>query len=282
MTDYNIKSATTEIVTTASTLHSYFEVMKGVYAYKTVRKTVSSHAEIEDHEFVMQGLTKRSGVTKLRKGLSPEPLHPQRQYVVVSDEILAEVKRFGYLALSARKFKGFDDTEVYDWLINGGSPDNVIAFYSYDHSFWRIDGTLIPTGIAFDYISAGFHNLKYDMPKAVAHLDSRDDVSFFDQEKHRFAESIMGTVAEKGSVLSIPYYNADGGKNAYLSFVWTPTQDQADKLYSGTARRDIFKTIFDDDMLGLRAAGAALFNDFYEEVERKRTCDDCGCSCECD
>ncbi len=282
MTDYKIKSDTTEIVTTATTQHSYFEVIKGVYAYKTVKRSVSTHPDIEDHELVMQGLTKRSGVSTLRKGLSPEPLNAQRHYVVMPDDILAEVKLFGYLALSARNFKGFDNQDVYDWLVGGGSPDNVIAFYSYDHSFWRLDGTLLPTGIQFDYIDARFHNQVYDMPKAVAHLSTRDDVIFFSTERARHGASIMETIAKKGAVQDIPYYNRDSGKSTYATFVWTPNQGQAERLYK--ERRDRFKIIFDEDWLGLRAAGAALSDDYYAEYNRpSRSSCDCSCSCcDCD
>jgi hypothetical protein len=246
-----------------------------------VKRTSHSHPDLDDHELVMQGLTKRSGVTKLRKGLSPEPLDAKHHYVVMPDDILAEVKRFGYLALSARSFKGFDDTAVYDWLVGGGSIDNVIAFYSYDHSFWRIDGTLLPTGIMFDYIDARFHNQVYDMPKAVAHLSTRDDVTFFDQDKHRIAKSIMETIADKGTVSDIPYYNRDSGRSTFATFVWTPNQEQAERLYAD--RRDRFKIIFDEDWLGLRAAGAALSDDYYAEYNRpSRSSCDCSCGCDCD
>ncbi len=278
---YSIKTGETEIVTTSTTQHSYFEVVKGIYAYKTVKRTTSSHPSIEDHELVLQGLTKRSGITSLRKGLSPAPAFGnQGQMIVVSDEVLDEIKRFGYLALSARNFKGLDDTAVYDWLIGGGSTDNVIRFYSYDHSFWRLDGSLLPTGMVFEYIDAGFHNLRYDLPKAVEHLNGRDDVWFFDQEKARFGKSISEVAKSKGEVLSIPYYNADGGRNAFLSFVWTPAQDQAERLYAD--RQNRYKLVFDEDMLGLRAAGAAHFDDFYKTIERRSTCDYCGCSCDGD
>lgn len=42
MTDIKIKSGKAEIITTASKEHSYFEVIKGVYAFKLVTRTTSS------------------------------------------------------------------------------------------------------------------------------------------------------------------------------------------------------------------------------------------------
>ena len=67
---YSIKTGETEIVTTSTTQHSYFEVVKGIYAYKTVKRTTSSHPSIEDHELVLQALREARQVSG---GGSPDP-----------------------------------------------------------------------------------------------------------------------------------------------------------------------------------------------------------------
>lgn len=49
---------------------SYFEAVKGIYAYKTVKRTTSSHPSIEDHELVLQALREARQVSG---GGSPDP-----------------------------------------------------------------------------------------------------------------------------------------------------------------------------------------------------------------
>ncbi len=269
MADYKIKTGSRETITTTRHSHSYFEVAKGVFAYKLCVYSTSSNPAIEDHTHELQGLIKRDGITALNKGLMPNPICGVG---VALDEAFEAILRFGYSALTDRGVKSHRDLfreDVYDFLIEGGDINRVIRIQHDDHSFWRVDGTVLPTGIYFDYISARMHERVYDLPKALEILAKRGDITFVDPEKNSYKPLLEKVIAP--AILPVPYYNSDTARS-YLAFYWTPNQEQAAAISDDRVNR--FKTVFDGDMLGLRAGGAALFDEYYKTAENKCRCDE--------
>lgn len=262
--DYKIKTGARETITTTRRSHSYFEVSKGVFAFKLTANTISDNPHVEDHSYVLQGLMKRDGITALNKGLQPNSI---RGVCVAPPVTFEAIRRFGYSALTDRGLGSHRDLfreDIYDYLVDGGDVEHVIRIEHSDHSFWRVDGSPLPTGIYFDYISARMHNRAYDLHKALEILAKRGDVTFIDPDKHAY-KPLLEKVIEP-TILKVPYYNADTA-SAYLAFFWTPDQEQAELIGGDSVKR--FKTIFDADILGLRAGGAALFDDFHKSVERQ-------------
>jgi hypothetical protein len=185
------------------------------------------------------------------------------RYNVFSDNVLAEVIRMGYAGITKDNFRAVDKNtdSPFEHVANGGSLDNVVRFEGYDHSFWRADGTLLPTGIMFEYISAAIHDGCYDLPKLVEILRKRDDVTIWARrETARYGDQ-PDSAAPGEEIDDIPYYNRERDQTKTVTFFWTPTQELAERLRGPTDR---FKVVFDEDLLGLRAGGAAKFGDFYE------------------
>ncbi len=172
------------------------------------------------------------------------------------------------MAFLDRKNDNQIENEFFDYIVGGGDLSRIVYIKSYDNSVWRLDGTMFPTPIAFDYIAANMNSNSYDIPRALEILKLRDDIVFLDDER---------AVTTKPSVLCIPYYNSDCGHSS-LSFLWKPTQEQADRIYAesdqGGGSSRMFGLVFDEDMLGLRAGGAALFDDFYGENRVSEADDD--------
>lgn len=247
-----ITNGKTENINTVTTEHSYIEVYKGIYAYKFITMVENGNPNVDDEFSEEQGVTDSKGISLMKKGLPPfKGRKDKRQFFIMSGEDIKAIQNYGAIAYNDRNFKGFKRHDVFDWLSNDGNKNNVIRCEVYDYSFWRLDGTLIPTAIHVDYIDARFHNGLYDLEKAFKHLSAREDVHFVPEGKD--------------GIQDIPYYNAQRGRNRFLHFMWTPNQEQAERLRIGSMERH--KLIFDEDMLGLRAAGIAKTDSFYKDDE---------------
>ncbi len=223
----------------------------------------------------MQGVCTTSQLTKLRAGQKIDA----EGYMVTTDEERESLVRFGVAALAANDYAMTKKTNVFDHLAEGGSFDNLVRFYSYDHTFWNVSGEQFPTGIHFDYISAQMHNKAYRLKRVVEVLREREDVTILAAQnttgawmnKRRAGYRDMPPVAEPGEEIDeIPSYNAEGGRERCITFFWTPTLEQMKLIKASGSGLDKFKVIFEHDMLGLRAGGATKFEDFYSRTKAAR------------
>lgn len=227
---------------------------KKQYVYRVT--TSSDGVETSKQEGIVSG----SGLRKLKKTGIPPMTEP---YCLLDDETFADLNQRGYLALidTDRDRRRAIREDIFDYIVEGGDLDKIVRIKTYDHTVWRLDGTIYPTAILFDYISANMNNRAYDIDRAFQILSERSDVTFLDNNHRPTA----------GKILRIPYYNSECGET-YLSFAWRPSQEQRERLYECELGK--FKLIFDEDMLGLRAGGAALFDCFYKSKERVADDDD--------
>jgi hypothetical protein len=227
-------------------------------------------------------LIKKEGIATSRqlKDLRAGREAAYERYFVFDDERLADVIRMGYTGISYDRFKATDDnhTSVFEHVAKGGDIKNIVRFYNYDHSFWRADGTLLPTGIAFHYIEPAIHNGAYDLDKLVEILRAREDVMIMAATESGMARynqpyGSKPKVAEPGEEIDdIPYYNRSRGQTKTVTFFWTPSQEVSERLRSDYTNR--YKIVFDEDMLGLRAGGAALYDTFYKQGDDRSLEDD--------
>jgi hypothetical protein len=192
------------------------------------------------------------------------------RYTVFTDEAVAGIRQFGYSFLHYDDYKCLKGTGVdrpFDHAALGGSLDNLIRLESYDHSFWKIDGSLFPAAIAFDYVEASITDRRYDLKKLVEILRQREDVTIIAAKEGGYRRRSEGlTPAQPGEEIDrIPYYNRDCGSET-VTFYWTPPAEVTLALRSTEGKKGFFNRfhyIFDNDLLGLRAGGAALTRDFY-------------------
>lgn len=148
--------------------------------------------------------------------------------------------------------------EPFTALTEGGSFDNVAYIDWGNHQAWDRQERALPVARSFSYISARMHNGCYDLERAAAILQARDDVVLFAK---RWGDRLIHT---------IPHYNATSSQTHHLSFLWQPTAEDCRKVearcqeiggkYPSTNWR---KAVFDLDLLGLRAGGAAKYDDFW-------------------
>lgn len=173
---------------------------------------------------------------------------------------------------------------LFDHFLNGGTPDDLVIMDTSSHYLKDRHGAHLPVGMQFDYISNGrITNRNYDLEKAAEILLARSDVDVWAHQggwntekpavirdgRHR--ENKMATTIEE-ALFRIPYYNSDGGRMHTLYFVWKPTVEQYRALHDAASNAgrnyssmDLYKAAFDLDVLGLRAGGAAKYEDYYKD-----------------
>lgn len=110
-----------------------------------------------------------------------------------------------------------DKTVSYEWFDNVlPEPEDidlskVIYGQNASHSFFTIDKKQIPVMIRGGYIEARLDNHFYDLESMYQYLKSHPNVM---------------EICDK--ILDIPYYNAERGRDKYISVLVLPTQEVLD------------------------------------------------------
>ena len=164
----------------------------------------------------------------------------------------------------------------YTALVNEEvTVDDLVCFAGGGYMIFDADLNPLPTGIYMDYIDARFSNRMYDLKKASQILRARNDIQFFNDQGHRINPN------KTSVIFNIPHYNRETCSNRCMYLMWTPSQEDMKKLWEKckeisppkkVRRREVIDTtpgverhraIFEADLLGLRAGGAALYDDFF-------------------
>lgn len=178
----------------------------------------------------------------------------------------------------------YEGTDVEDPLtaIENGEEVIFIESYGASHQLFDLDGEALPVALFFNYTDGGFSEGKYDLVKAVEILRKRDDITLEEGGGERFPGSWSGDPEDpRRYVGTIPYYNAGRGRTACIEFGWHPSVEDfrtvwaaALKLRADPGSDEVRRAVFDTDILGLRAGGAAHFDDYYKTRRDFRDQDD--------
>ena len=191
-----------------------------------------------------------------------ERLHP------VSAAHLEDARTKGYvraIEMHANEL-GNEPSLCFDRLQAGETLRMVRLDYA-SHMLFDDEGNVLPTGLYYDYMHGNMRNGAYDLKKVVAVLNTLSDV-YVGNEKELCVEPV-------------PYYNVSPGCTTCVSFVYGPTQEQMTALWKKAQSMDavypstvLHKAVFDLDLLGFRATGAALGDAYYGESRDKDTDED--------
>lgn len=228
---YEVK--TKEKVVTSTNSYSYFEI--GNYVAFRVDTKASNSPAVK----TVQGIQNASVVqSAIKRGTIPTA----RRFSVHKDMDVSE----GLLQYPPQ-------VPIYDYLMNGGDPKSILQHLGYG-LYSDLYGEMVPVGIHFSYMNGYTDNGHYDLPKAVEILEAREDITFVNERYSRSASVIK----------CIPSYNAELGiRDQEIEFYWVPTQEQAKELSRNIDM--VYETIFEKDMIGLRAA--ALYDIFQGSRE---------------
>lgn len=138
----------------------------------------------------------------------------------------------------------------------------------FPYRAWE-DGRILVPALRANYMNGHYDEAHYDLNKAIAHLQQHPGI-----RPAKF-ERIYGRQPAELKLQShpIPHYNAEPLKSYDLNFYWTPTQEEAVAIVEHASQlpRRIggaaWQSVFDLDLLGLRAAGAALYHDYFGSRE---------------
>lgn len=176
--------------------------------------------------------------------------------------------------------------ELFSHFQNGGTADDLVIMDTSSHMLFDRHGDVLPVGIMFEYISHGMvTNASYDLTKAAELLLARDDVDVWAHQGswkndriaytngHSRKEGVKLAETVEEAIFAIPSYNADRARNRCLYFIWKPTREQYSQVWEaakaatrkgGYPSTAMHQMIFELDMLGLRAGGAAKYDTYWK------------------
>lgn len=257
-------------------------VAPGIYAFKHSVKTrvvaqegVMRGSRPAADPTVQQGFIDEDNLKKLVGGRSWSKLDGVFAVTAEGREIL---RRRGQVMddkdADRKRLRDATTLPVFDAFADGRltPADLYRADKATGEAFSVLDGKVLPKAVHFDYIEARMSNAAYDLDRAAAHLLGREDIWMFPAKNTWWREPVFSRRAAPGDdvVLDVDGINSEPGRDKYLRFTWAPSQE-AYEIIAGAERQNgmranRFKTIFDRDLLGLRACGAALCEDFYASV----------------
>jgi hypothetical protein len=248
-----------EIVTTNKKVE-YVNVSDDVVIYRITAETKTNSSDLGVH--VTEGITSISNVDQLKKGFAPR--YAARLVAAIgTPEFKKHIRQFGWMN---DKIYAFIDevtsSPFAKFELGSVEPSDIIFIEDYSHEMHDFEMKPLPVAIKFDYINGCMDNTRYNLQKAIDILKARGDIRFMCDERW---------VDDPASILNIPGYNCDGKRNRYISFVWMPEVDDYRAMvtkskeiggkYPSTNKH---QAVFDLDTFGLRAAGAAKYEKYYD------------------
>lgn len=145
------------------------------------------------------------------------------------------------------------------------TPEDLLLWSRYSSTFFSMKGDPLPQVLSFDYIDGNICDGAYILERALQVLKADPRVLPPDEPNAVYTE--RGTLR----IEAVPHYNRRPGSRQTLKFLFAPTEADMKKMVDhdpkartcDDARR---KAVFELDLLGLRAAGAARCKEYYDNM----------------
>lgn len=270
------------------------EIHKGLVAYRatgraftnTVRNGRRYNGEPVEHVFA--GICNKWALDDFLSGKSltiPEYATVRRgewssAIIAVKPEYLRQARTKGWPYASVMGDEDpFHPLRVSDPIAATAAGEEFIFVEAYGagHQLFDIDGFPLPNALRFNYIDGRFDNGVYDLEKAARILLGREDVVLTESGGQRYSAFGYGEEFAKDDpkryIGSIPGYNANPGRDQCLAFLWQPSAEDYRRVFEAALKdggrapssSDLRVACFSIDVFGLRAGGAAYFNDYYKD-----------------
>ena len=220
----------------------------------------------------------------LKLMLAGKPFKTLDLYWLTADEIemfrtlgwMGAMEKMNRTSMTADPFEQIDK--------NGMTVDNLVRVESSSHMLFDRKGGALPVGINFSYIKGNYDNTAYDLQKLAEILMKNPDVQVFPSKGKWHSDKAdfdkTATTVEE-AITRVPYYNADGGRHSHIEFRWMPTREAYTAMWAQCQKTGgqypstcMDRVVFELDLLGARAGGAALFDDFYGRNRSEDTDDE--------
>lgn len=182
---------------------------------------------------------------------------PSNKWRIVKPEFLDHCKQYGYCGKDG-EFEHFYSmvylTEIYKYFIKNEGV--LIRDERDDHMIFDVNSNPLPCAITCNYLDGHYNNSHYKLRLALDILSKRSDIAF----------------PEGAEIIRVPYYNKSKDNEVYIEFVWMPPVDKYIEMWKECKRiggnyisTNKHQAIFNLDLFGLRAAGAAKTETYYGE-----------------
>jgi len=267
------QTMTSKTVVTTEKVVEYLAVYEDVIVFRVTMSTKSGRRK--PHVTVTEGITSKAALLAYQKGAADMPSYTKEWgALLATPAFLTLAREYGWGSDQFYKECEILSKTPYTRFMEGSATaQDIVFFQGSSHQLFDVDKRPLPVAMRFSYIDGRFDNTVYRLDKALEILRKRDDIRLEAEDRWQ----------KPGEVNRIPSYNAEPGRDQCIQFVWMPTVEDYRRMvakceeiggrYPSTNR---YQAVFDLDIFGLRAGGAAKFSDFYgrEEPEDETSDDD--------
>lgn len=255
-------------------------VEEGMCVYRLTRKSVVGEdfpTQLSSFRTssISEGFASVKSIRDFQAGKTAGITPYRKEYVLANPLFLEEIQKLSYYdvgtSLNERGEVDIFPDPFSKFLEGKLKVDNIVTVdYGSNMVFDRKDRPL-PMLHHFDYINARMSEGQYDLKKALDILRQTPGVTF----PARVDSRSRGQSAS-GEILNVPGYNVSKGCSKYLSFSYVPDFEMTQELWALQKRINskypstaFYQAVFELDALGLRKAGAALHEKFYDSTSDK-------------
>lgn len=175
----------------------------------------------------------------------------------------------GFMAAFDQFQKAFQgEQDLMDKFLAGEIDlDDIVYLDIGSHMLFDRNNEVLPTGIYFDYTNGNLRNGSYHLDKALAVLSKDARITPHVDTRSRSRKSGQDPVL---AITEVESFNADSANIETIAFWFAPTDDDMRSIWakaqsygSQHPSTDLRQAIFDLDVMGLRAAGAAKYEHYY-------------------
>lgn len=240
---------------TTTTEHEVDAILmtEDVYVYRITTRTTHANRQ-HPTVSVTEGITSKANLTTYQKGASA-----MRPYATNWVALLASPYLLTVAQEQGRNSPAFMDVvsdlsqSPYTRFVEDTATARDLVFFERSTQLlYDRHKQPLPMAVSCSYLNGRFDNANYHLDKASKILMQREDIRI------------------KSAQVSIPHYNADRRRNQHLEFVWVPNVEDYRRMISYCNEiggqhpsMHIYRAMFELDILGLRAGGAAKFTDFF-------------------
>jgi hypothetical protein len=264
-----LKSRTETLQAELSCTVDTYALGEGLVAFKITRSAqaaapVTAMFVRQFAETVHEGLAKEADIAAFLEGTATriEVLKGLGLFDSLLPKLMQELGFSAGLAATDDKISSALQEQPFTQFVSGqASLEQLVRLDISNHMLFDRHGEVLPVALYFDYIEAAMRDGRYNLERAAEILKKDSRVRFIAEKPQQDPTEVIHEV---------PYYNAEPGKTKYLQFLFMPTEADQRQLWKqqqsyGTKSPSLekFHAVFDLDMLGLRAGGAALQDSFF-------------------
>lgn len=185
------------------------------------------------------------------KPYTAEPL------VAASEAFLSDAQTKGYPEAVQLHLADGWDANLYT-RVKHGETLRMVRLDHGGHMLFDDQGTVLPIALRYNYMNGNMRDGAYDLHGVAEYLKNNPQVRPWNEQTSL-------------TVDRVPYYNVSPGCTQSLAFVFAPTQEQMELIWAkANEGKDkypstrLHQSVWDLDILGLRAAGLAHGTSYWD------------------